>query len=198
VQYQEQQDESDSSISDYMNRLLGRAAGNDEAQSSGGESGTGPHASASEDAPPSEIAAPSPETETKGAAAPPTPEPSNVPTQNAEEEYAPRNSVPERASHLAAMRELANVSARNAIQTCDKKRSAKGVLGRIPLLLLELGFGGLLLYWAVRSGQAIAYVAVVVCFIAAAITGVHTLWFLAKTALAAMRMPTLRESTESS
>jgi hypothetical protein len=115
-----------------------------------------------------------------------------------EEEFAPRNAVPEGASNLAAMRELANVSARNAIQTCDKKRSAKGVLGRIPLLLLELGFGGLLLYWAVHSGQTIAYVAVVVCFVAAAITGAHTLSLLARTALAAMTMPTLRESTESS
>jgi len=198
AQYQEQQDDSDSSISDYMNRLLQRVGGSDETPSFGDERGVEAPATASENASSSETASQPPETEAEPAehAALPQPEPSPYPAEKGDEGNAPRNTAPERGSNIAAMRELANASARNAIHTCDKKRTAKSAMGRIPLLLVELVCGGTLLYWAIHSGQAVAYAGAAVCFIAAAMTGMHTLFLFLRTALAALRMPEFRETAE--
>lgn len=198
AQYEDPQDETDSSITDYMNRLLQRVGGNDQASAFGDERGTEAARPASEDAASSESDAQpaASEMESEDGACSAQPETSPAPDDDGNREFTPRNSAPERDSNMAAMRELANNSARSAIQTCDKNRTAKGALGRIPLLLVELGCGGLLLYWAMRSDQALAYAGTAVCLIAAAMTGVHTLWLFFRTVLAALTMPEFRETPE--
>ncbi len=198
LQYQDQQEDSDSSIADYMNRLLQRVDGSDEAASSSAETGDGGNSPITEPAPSSAIVPQPPEAEpkTEGPTDSPAPEPTALTVSGDKEEYTPRNSAPERGSNMAALRELANASAQNAIETCDKSRTAKSAMGRIPLLLVELVCGGLMLVWSMRTGHGVAYAGMVVCFIAAAMTGVHTLWLFLRTALAAMAMPNSRETAE--
>jgi len=182
-QYQEQQDGADSSISDYMNRLLQRVGGNDDAASHGNESDGDAHVPTPANAPSAE-----PVAEAAGPAAQPETSFAGLSHEQDDVEFTPRHPASERSSDLAAMRELANASARNAIHACDKKRTAKSAMGRLPVLALELGCGGLLSFWAYRTGHALAYAGAAICFMAAAMTTVSTVLILSRTALAALRL----------
>ncbi len=199
-QYQDQQDDADDSITDYMSRLLQRVGGDDETPSSDEARSVPASSSPSKEPPPSKETPESSDTEMSSeeqmaSAQPEVPE-SVAQEDGLEGDFTPRNAAPERDTNMAAMRELANVSARSAIQTCDKNRTAKSAMGSIPFLVTELGIGGLLLYWASISNQAIAYAGAAIAFIAAALTGARTVGLLLKTALASLSMPRLRDTAK--
>ena len=100
--------EEEESIEDYMQQLLQRVRGD------GPPTGTGANPVYRAAATPS-----APDEAPKKAAAPPPPKPDLPPVKP--EEYVPRSTAAERTVNLAAMRELANSQARNAIQTHQKK-----------------------------------------------------------------------------
>jgi hypothetical protein len=125
--------EDEESIEDYMTKLMQRVSGHHESRANA----TAKSAKA-EPAKPAPVAPqPSP------AVAPPSrPEPSE-PFQMA----APRKTPVELTSNLAAMRELANSSARSAIDTSVQQRWSQAALGKISVAILALVSSALLLYW---------------------------------------------------
>jgi len=199
-QYQDQQDDMDDSITDYMSRLLQRVGGEDETPSPREARSVPASSPPSKEPPPREETPESSDTEMSTeeqmtSAQPEVPD-SVAQEDGLEKDFSPRNAAPERETNMAAMRELANVSARSAIHTCDKNRTAKSAMGSMPFLVAELGIGGLLLYWATTSNQAIAYAAAAIAFLAAALTGARTVCLFLKTALASLSMPRLPDAAK--
>jgi hypothetical protein len=131
--------EEDDSIEDYMNRLLQRVRGDDVASSYRAPTST------TRTAPPVSRSGPPPQpkpvpstTASKaniasllGAAAKPAPATGTMTA----EEYVPRSQAPEQSDRLAAMRDLANSSARTAIGRHTRARWLAKTLSRLSMAL---------------------------------------------------------------
>jgi hypothetical protein len=147
----------DESIESYMSRLLARAR-TSPAENAGPPAGDEEQAEAS-----------------PAAKAPPTPAP--IPPET--EQYRPRATAPEVSADIAAMRELANKNARQAIDTHDKgrlKAKARMKLGlTVATLLAAVG-----VTWFLGSMGTVAYLVAIGCLLGAVIFGVQYLVLVSK------------------
>ena len=132
------------SIEDYMKRLMARMRGGsvEEEAKSTAASTAASMSSASAAKPASEpvhqsnkIALPAAATERTNAS---TTSPFNP------EEYVPKALAPEKARNMAAMRELANTSARSAIQVSARRRYGTAIAMKLAIALTGLGVGATL------------------------------------------------------
>jgi len=194
-QYQEQGDDADDSISDYMARLLGRVSGDAE-PASFTETQPSPSQPSVHDVAPAGGEGFVPAVEESPRTVPDKPiaiEPEATSPASLPLGYAPRRLAPERDGNIQAMRELANVSARSAIRTFDNSCTAKEALHRIPLLLVELLGGGCLLYMALISQQILLCAAAALAFAAAGVTGLKALGLLFKVTWTSITKPRLKD-----
>ena len=123
------QDNHDESIEDYMARLLQRISDDDDSPA---------------------VSAPSTGIESVPTSAAPTsaventiPEPIQA-EPGPQLEYVPRAQAPEQAGKLEAMREVANMSARSAINTHTRMRGGKASHLRLAVALIAMVVGGVL------------------------------------------------------
>jgi hypothetical protein len=121
--------DDDESIEDYMARLLQRVSGDDDSPA---------------------VSAPSTGIESVPSSAAPTsavenaiPEPIQA-EPGPQQEYVPRAQAPEQAGKLEAMREVANMSARSAINTHTRMRGGKASHLRLDVALIAMVVGGVL------------------------------------------------------
>jgi hypothetical protein len=124
----------------------------------------------------------------------PLPEPGNlssdVPSfRPSDEPYAPRTIPPERLTDMAAIRELAHISAQAAIRSFDKARAAKQALDRLPVILVSLSCGIFLLFAAVSTSQSPIYVATGAAFLITIESGWHAVRPLLACRIAAQTAP---------
>jgi hypothetical protein len=90
------------------------------------------------------------------------------------EKYMPRALAPERTGSMAAMRELANSSARTAINKSTRKRHVSSIVLKLGIAVVGLVVGGILL--AINGlNLNIGLVATVASFLVAAIWGFDSL-----------------------
>jgi hypothetical protein len=78
------------------------------------------------------------------------------------DERCPRRPVPELATNISAMRELANTAARSAIDRHVRQHTGKQAAGKLLGAGLTIVASGLLGYWAVRAASLPAGVAAVI------------------------------------
>lgn len=163
-------DESDGeeSVEDYMNRLLNRMRGNPDA--------------APEPAKPQ--APPKSETHSRIAElhkenlesmeGPDATQPPKAEKPFNPDEFVPRVSAPEKVQNLAAMRELANTTARSAIHKSSRERDVRGILFEAAVAFITFVVGGALLS---VNGFALnfAFVTAMTCFAFAFIWGIRSL-----------------------
>jgi hypothetical protein len=92
--------------------------------------------------------------------------------------YVPRSTAPELSANLAAMRKLANTSARSAIDSSSKRRQAKHASGKIYLSLGAVATAVALWWLSLRTHSAVSYYAALTAGAAAFIWGLHAgfLW----------------------
>lgn len=123
------EDDHESSIEDYMAQLMQRMQG-------------GPAAAKSAPTKPQPTSRSAEKVE-KPKAEKPVEEPQEVLQAS---EYKPRSSAPEQTSNLAAMRDLANQTARSAIKTSSSKMRWAYAGARIGMALFFFGVGAVMLY----------------------------------------------------
>ena len=149
--------DSEESIEDYMARLLQRVRGSDEDP-----------ASISAGTPAKEPAATiSPNTADKSAEE--AADNSENETQDPDEpaaEYTPRKQAPELSSNMDALRELANESARAAIDSSVRRRSGATAAGRFVVAIVAAVIGCALLYLRSSLHESTIYGAVLILFVA--------------------------------
>ena len=152
------------SVEDYMRKLLARMRGEDEPPAP-----TAPKpAPVVDQAPPAvAVAEPSPTTDFNAASAAPTGE---VTAPFDPEKYIPRALAPERTQHIAAMRALANSSARTAIHRSTRQRYLNSVLIKVGIAAVGLTVGTVLLFINGFTAN-IGLVAMVTSYLVAAIWG---------------------------
>ncbi|MEZ6150235.1 MAG: hypothetical protein R3C09_08940 [Pirellulaceae bacterium] len=161
----EAEEEEDDSVEDYMRKLLARMRGvpEDEVELSkpAAAASTAPKSGPSPAAPDKPAVAvhprahierpmPSPETESEGAATtgydPASQAISAEVTEPFDpEKYMPRALAPERSKSLAAMRELANSSARTAIHKSTRQRHVSSILLKAVIAIVGLLVGTVLI-----------------------------------------------------
>ena len=131
------------SIEDYMKRLMARMRGGSVEEESKAST-----ASASSN---SAVTPSKPQTETTNAAGKialpaAATERSNASTTSPfnPEEYVPKALAPEKTRNMAAMRELANTSARSAIQVSARRRYGTAIAMKLAIALIGLGVGATL------------------------------------------------------
>lgn len=151
--------EEEDSIEAYMQRLLQRVSGDAEPST--------PRVAASH----AQLVAPRAESNivepTKTSPAETAEEPFDPST------YVPRSTAPELNSNLAAMRELANNSARSAIDSSSKRRQAKHAIGKVVMAMAAVGTA-LGLWWLSRQTHSVlSYYASLSAGAAALIWGLH-------------------------
>lgn len=86
----------------------------------------------------------------------------------------PKSAAPEDWSHLAAMRELANLSARNALDRHGRNMLRRAIRSKLAVVLLALLAGSTLvaLWWRLGAGD-FAYHAALVCYLVAVVWGIQ-------------------------
>lgn len=134
-------EEDEDSIEAYMNRLLRRVQGQSEADAPESRPQPQPQVVAP-------VAKPPESTEPGNASQLQTPASPTAPTSTPaqpDSPYVPRSQAPERSGNLAAMRELANSSARTAIATSARKKMSNDVLFKYGLFGMGLLAGGAVL-----------------------------------------------------
>jgi hypothetical protein len=150
--------EEEDSIESYMKRLLQRVSGDD----------TAPRWT-----PPSEAASPSASDDA------PAPTPSK-PTVEAEafdpKTYVPRSTAPELNANLAAMRELANSSARSAIDTSSKREQLRNAATKLSLSMIAVLTNFALWWVALRSESLLPFFASIMASLCSGA------WFVSATA----------------
>ena len=131
------------SIEDYMKRLMARMRGGSVEEES--------KASAASASSNSAVTPSKPQTETTNAAGKialpaAATERSNASTTSPfnPEEYVPKALAPEKTRNMAAMRELANTSARSAIQVSARRRYGTAIAMKLAIALIGLGVGATL------------------------------------------------------
>ncbi len=162
------------SIDAYMARLLERLRQG----SGGGPSGTQhsmPQSAApAEAAPESQLAQPREDTGTADATG--SAEPGDVVSQpeRRRPRPVPKSAAPEDWSHLAAMRELANLSARNALDRHGRNMLRRAIRSKLAVLALALTAGTTLvaLWWRLGAGE-LAYYSALVCYLVAVVWGIQ-------------------------
>ncbi len=191
----ESTDEAEESIEDYMQRLLQRVKGE------GGDSPT---------------AKPSVKTSTSAASATVSIKSNSIPisppshanptTKNyaeavtmlpqqtedsadQEPNFAPRKSAPERSENMAALRELANSTARSAIQKSSKKRMELGIATKFGISMLGLA-GGLVLLFLNGFNANIAMLGMICSFIVCLLWGYEASTEAKKLASSNVKQPT--------
>lgn len=156
-------DEEDS-IEAYMQRLLKRVSGENESR---------PHSSPAKPSLPivSPVVRETP-AEKPTIAAEPHVEPFDPST------YVPRSMAPEASSKLAAMRELANSSARSAIHTSTKRRHAKHLSGKLGMSIFAVAAAISLGWLALQTHSTLSYYAAIGACVAGLLWGLHAgyLW----------------------
>lgn len=82
--------------------------------------------------------------------------------------------APEDWSHLAAMRELANLSARNALDRHGRNMLRRAIRSKLAVLALALASGSALvgLWWHLGAGD-LAYYTALVCYLVAVVWGIQ-------------------------
>lgn len=139
-------EEDEDSIEAYMNRLLRRVQGQSETETVGSNpvsqtvEPTVNRASVA-----STRVTATPTAETMAEPVSPNQTTQSSPNALADSPYVPRSQAPERSSNLAAMRELANSSARTAIATSARKKMSNDVLFKYALFGMGLLAGGAVL-----------------------------------------------------
>ncbi|MEM8733201.1 MAG: hypothetical protein AAGG44_03205, partial [Planctomycetota bacterium] len=169
-------DEEDGSVEDYMKKLLARMRGvpEDEVEVPGTDedSNTPPTPAPIAQQPVAPEAAPSADPASiLDSASQPTA--ANVPAEEEKmsfESFTPRVSAPERTQSLAAMRELANSSARTAIHRSTRKRHVSGLALKASISIIGL-IVGLVLLTINGLTMNIGLVATVAAFLVAGIWG---------------------------
>lgn len=164
------------SIDVYMSRLLQRlrqASGREQASSAESpETGSVPYA---EVAPSLSSGQQTRGLGASGGEEPPEPagEPSPHPGRT-RRRMLPKSAAPEDLSHLAAMRELANLSARNALDRHGRNLLRRAILSKLAVLALALTAGSSLmaLWWWLGAGE-LAYYAALVCYLVAVVWGIQ-------------------------
>jgi hypothetical protein len=96
--------------------------------------------------------------------------------------YIPRSTAPELASNLAAMRELANSSARGAIDTSKKRRQTRSAGNKLLMSMLAFASAVSLGWLSMRTHSAISYYAALSAGAAAFLWSLHAgyLWLKAR------------------
>lgn len=86
----------------------------------------------------------------------------------------PKSAAPEDLSHLAAMRELANLSARNALDRHGRNMLRRAIRSKLAVLVLSFVAGSSLvaLWWRLGAGD-LAYYAALVCYLVAVVWGIQ-------------------------
>jgi len=152
-------DEEDESIEIYMARLLNRARGAQDEESLAASS----------------AAVPVPPVDAPQATAPP-PTDLDSPPEDAgvvdSPKYVPRESPPEKSSDLRAMRELANSTARSAIDRHTVHHHGNSALGR-ALISLTCLVASVVLTFCVHPQNTMSILGAVVTFAVAVIWGVR-------------------------
>ncbi len=156
--------EEEDSIEAYMQRLLQRVSGESEARPRAAQPKTSlPIVSVAD----------------VEASAPTTPiadEPVIEPFDPAK--YVPRSMAPEASSKLAAMRALANSSARSAIHTSTKRRAAKHLSGKLGMAIFAVAAAISLGWLALQTHSMLSYYAAIAACGAGLLWGLHAgyLW----------------------
>lgn len=131
------QDQQEESIEQYMARLLQRVSG-DSSGAALKPAFTPQRPSVSTERGPTSMNA---SRAAEKAAAPKCDEPASEQGEN----YSPRTQAPEQSVRLAAMRELANQSTRQAIDTSTKRRKFSAAVSRLAMALVGLVIGAVLM-----------------------------------------------------
>lgn len=162
--------EEDDSIEAYMQRLLKRVSG-DNAPSTWKPAADSSSTSTPVDAASDENEAAS----ASGAEEQPVEEPFDFQT------YVPR-AAPELTANLAAMRELANSSARTAIDTSSKRKQARRATSKLVLAVSAIGTAVALGWLSMRTHSLLSYYAALSAGLAALLWGLHAgyLWVRAR------------------
>lgn len=126
------------SIEDYMKRLMARMRGGS-LEEEVKPSSPAPAASAAPSHSPSADSMSSPKIALPGAATERAPTSTTGPFNP--EEYVPKALAPEKTRNMAAMRELANNSARSAIQVSARRRYGTAIALKLAIALIGLGVG---------------------------------------------------------
>jgi len=154
----EQEEDEDESIDDYMARLMDRVktvAGGSEPSDyrrRAGRQGTPGETEPADDAPGREPADSRPETS----------------RLREPVELSPRAVAPEKQAGLSAMRELANLSAKSAIDRHSRQKLLAVQRAKLAVTIAGAGVGGILiwLWWAKDAGPVTAYAALVAFLVA--------------------------------
>ncbi|MCR4413559.1 MAG: hypothetical protein NUV77_14150, partial [Thermoguttaceae bacterium] len=86
----------------------------------------------------------------------------------------PKTIAPEKGSHLAAMRELANLSARNALDQHGRIQIRRAIRGKLAVTLGSAAVGSLLVaVWTWRGAGEVAYYAGLVSYLIAVLWGLQ-------------------------
>ncbi len=87
---------------------------------------------------------------------------------------SPKTMAPEKGSHLAAMRELANLSARHALDQHGRLQLRRAIRGKLAVTLVSAAVGSLLVaWWTWRGAGEVAYYAGLVSYLIAVLWGVQ-------------------------
>lgn len=94
--------------------------------------------------------------------------------QMARRQRLAKSVAPEDWSHLAAMRELANLSARNALDRHGRNMLRRAIRSKLTVLALALASGSALvgLWWRLGAGD-LAYYTALVCYLVAVVWGIQ-------------------------
>ncbi|MFH1266404.1 MAG: hypothetical protein ABIK89_11815, partial [Planctomycetota bacterium] len=96
-------------------------------------------------------------------------------------EMPPRATAPEKSVNLSAMRELANMSARTAIDRHSQRQLSKSRLGKLAVTLVALAVGtGLLWLWWTERANPITLGGALTCLIVALFWGSQYIWLLGR------------------
>ncbi len=159
------------SIEDYMARLLARMRSGEESPVSPGARKPVPEVSQASSNSSRTVAAPTTQAPPQTTSMPETIR--NAQTVTAPfnpEEYVPRALAPEKSKNLAAMRELANTSARSAIQVSARRKY--GTALAIKLIVASVGLGvGCILILINGFNVNIGLIATIASFLVALIWG---------------------------
>jgi hypothetical protein len=153
-------DDGEESIDSYMTRLLARSRG---------DAASGPSKQRSP-ANPKAGPAPAPEPESRQSAAPPSaPGPHCEPVQ-----LTPRIAPPEQRIDLWAMRELANLSARTAVNRHMRRQMLLTTRTKLFITVASIGVGGILLWmWGSSGSPRVTFYAALASFSVALLWGMQ-------------------------
>lgn len=182
-------EEDDESIEDYMARLMIRVRGEvEEAEANAGIAMPRPIASHAGPMPSSSSAHTQTEAESPMEERPEETVPSE-PTAPSDA-YLPHNSAPEKASNLAAMREIANASARSHITQSTKSHRGQVALVKLAMALIALVAGIALTLWSTHL-QSLPFLGACFGYLAAG-------YWMLQSARLAMNLLKARRSDDSS